>query len=214
MDALLTRLLDELYQDGLRYDAAEPDRRQRRRNLEPDAAALLWLLLHSTAARAVVEIGTSNGYSTIWFADAVRDTGGRLVSVDVDADAQREAVANLRRAGLDSVVELWRGDGGDYLRSLPDGSVDLLFLDAERPDYPGWWETIRRVLRPGGTLVVDNATSHAEEVAPFRRLVEAEPRYACTLVQVGKGEFLAVKPGPGDGPDRPAGRAAAGVPDP
>ncbi|MFL6127733.1 MAG: O-methyltransferase [Mycobacteriales bacterium] len=212
MDTLLTRLLDELYQDGLRYDAAQPDRRQRRRNLEPDAAALLWLLLHSTAARTVVEIGTSNGYSTIWFADAVRDAGGRLVSVDIDAEVQREAAANLRRAGVESVVELWRGDGGDYLRSLPDGSVDLLFLDSERPDYPGWWETIHRVLRPGGTLVVDNATSHAAEVAPFRRLVEAEPGYVCTLVEVGKGEFLAVKP-LDDGPDGTAGQAAAGVPD-
>ena len=213
MDASLSLLLDELYQDGLRYDAARADRRQRRRNLEPDAAAFLWLLLHSTAARTVVEIGTSNGYSTIWFADAVRATGGRLVSVDVDAGAQREAAANLRRAGVESVVELWRGDGGDYLRSLPDGSVDLLFLDAERPDYPGWWETVRRVLRPGGTLVVDNATSHAEEVAPFRRLVEAEPRYVSTLLEVGKGEFLAVKPRPDDGPAGPAGRAAAGGPD-
>lgn len=193
MDESLTRLLDELYQDGLRHDADQPDRLRRRRNLEPDAAAFVWFLLYAIAARSVVEIGTSNGYSTIWFADALRDTGGRLVSVDVDESVQRQAATNLGRAGVEAMVELWLGDGGDYLRSLPDGTVDLVFLDAERPDYVGWWQTIRRVLRPGGTLVVDNATSHAQEVAPLRRLVEAEPGHVSTLVEVGKGELVVVK---------------------
>jgi len=69
----------------------------------------------------------------------------------------------------------------------------VLFLDSERPEYPGWWPHPVRVLRPGGLLVVDNVLSHPDEVAPFLRLIEAEPALTATVVPVGKGELLAVK---------------------
>ena len=69
----------------------------------------------------------------------------------------------------------------------------MIFLDSERPEYPGWWPYLRRVLRPGGLLIVDNATSHVEQMAPFVALVTADPEFATCLIPVGKGEFLAVK---------------------
>jgi len=76
--------------------------------------------------------------------------------------------------------------------ALP-GADDLIFLDSERPEYPGWWPHLRRVLRPGGLLIVDNATSHVEQMAPLVALVTADPAFATCLVPVGNGEFLAVK---------------------
>jgi len=193
MDDKLRTLLDELYRDGLRFDEAQADRRDRRRNLEPDAAALLSVVVQAMGARAVLEVGTSNGYSTIWLADAVRAVGGRVISVDTDVEAQRLAAANLSAAGLRDVVELRVTDGGAALAELPDGGVDVLFLDSERPEYPGWWPHLLRVLRPGGLLAVDNVLSHPDEVAPLLALVEAEPAFTATVVPVGKGELLAVK---------------------
>jgi len=193
LDEKLRALLDELYRDGLRYDDAQADRLNRRRNLEPDAAVLLSVVIRAMGAREVVEIGTSNGYSTIWLADAVRARGGRVLSVDTDAAAQELAAANLAAAGLGELVRLQRGDGGAALAELPDGGTDVLFLDSERPEYPGWWPHPVRVLRPGGLLVVDNVLSHPDEIAPFLRLVEAEPALTATVVPVGKGELLAVK---------------------
>ena len=74
-----------------------------------------------------------------------------------------------------------------------DGAFDLIFLDSERPEYPGWWPHLRRVLRPGGLLVVDNATSHPEQMAPFVALVKADGEFVTSLVPVGNGEFLAVR---------------------
>ena len=84
-------------------------------------------------------------------------------------------------------------DAGRLLQRSDLGAYDLIFLDSERPEYPGWWPHLRRVLRPGGLLIVDNATSHAEEMAPFVALVTADPRFVTCLVPVGNGEFLAVK---------------------
>jgi predicted O-methyltransferase YrrM len=193
VDAALRDLLDRLYQEGLAHDAAEPDRQRRRRNLEPEAASFLWVLLQALRAPAVVEIGTSNGYSALWMADAARASGGRVTSVDMDAGVQREAAANLAASGLAEAVELVTSEGGRFLAGVPDRSLDLLFLDAERPEYARWWPHPRRVLRPGGLLVVDNVLSHPDEVVELRARVEGDQELASTIVPVGKGQLLAVR---------------------
>jgi len=72
-------------------------------------------------------------------------------------------------------------------------SLDFIFLDSERIEYVGWWPDLKRVLRPGGLIVVDNALSHEEEMAPFVALVSSDDDFETSLVPVGKGEFLAVK---------------------
>jgi predicted O-methyltransferase YrrM len=84
-------------------------------------------------------------------------------------------------------------DAGRVLQRSPDAGYDLVFLDSERPEYPGWWPDLKRVLRAGGLLVVDNAISHPEQMAPFVALVDADPAFTTSLVPVGNGEFLAVK---------------------
>lgn len=189
MNSELRTLLSELYADGTRHDDAEPDRLRRRRNLEPGSAELLTLVLRAANARDVVEIGTSNAYSAIWLADAVRDTGGRVVTVDVEE--WPGAVENVRAAGVEALVERRLADGRELLASLEDASVDLLFLDAERVEYPGWWPHPVRVLRPGGVLAVDNVLSHPDEVAEFLALVGGHGGFESTTVPVGKGLFLA-----------------------
>jgi predicted O-methyltransferase YrrM len=84
-------------------------------------------------------------------------------------------------------------DGGGVLAELPDGSQDVVLLDAHRPAYPGWWPHPVRVLRPGGLLVVDNVLSHPGDVAPFLALVDAEPALQAALSRTDKGQLLAVK---------------------
>lgn len=193
MDATVRQMIDELTTAAERHDAAEPDRLRRWRVLEPDAGSFVWFLVQAVEARAVMEIGTSRGVSTLWLADAARATGGRVLSVDTDPAAQRATADTLAGAGLDGFVDLRAADGGAVLAELADASVDLLFLDAERTEYPGWWPHPVRVLRPGGVLVADNATSHPEELAPLRALVEADPTLTTTMIPVGKGELVALR---------------------
>jgi predicted O-methyltransferase YrrM len=192
MDPALTELLGRLYTKGRKHDAAQSDRVARLRNLEPETARLLALLARATGARSVLELGTSNGYSTLWLADAVRDTGGRVVSVEIDPERSAAAAANLARADLDAHVELRVQDASDALAATPAGSVDLLFLDAERPHYVAYWPHALRVLRAGGLLAVDNVLSHADELEEFTALVEGE--LETTVVPAGAGLLLAVTP--------------------
>src|SRR5579859_3386063 len=110
MDRALTDLLDDLSAAGLAHDAGEAEHSRRRLNLEADTARLVAILVRSGRRSRVLEIGTSNGYSTIWLAWAVRGAGGTVTSIERDAGKQAEAAENLRRAGLLGAVRLIHGD--------------------------------------------------------------------------------------------------------
>jgi predicted O-methyltransferase YrrM len=186
------RVADEVLAASRAHDAAEPDRLRRLRNVEPETAAFLALLVRATRSQSVLEIGTSNGYSTIWLADAAETTGGSVVSIDVDAERTEMACANLATAGL--AAELRTEDAAHTLASASDGCWDLVFLDAERPAYVGYWPQLLRTLRPGGGLLaVDNVLSHAGDVVDVRRLIDAEPSVESVLVPIGAGVLLVVR---------------------
>ena len=193
MDPTVRRTIDELGAAAERHDATRPNRLDRWRVLEPDAGRLVWFLAQALGARSIVEVGTSRGVSTLWLADAARSAGGRVLSVDTDAAAQEHARRSVTEAGLADQVDFRVDDGGAVLADLPDGGVDLLFLDAERTEYPSWWPHPVRVLRPGGVLVADNALSHPEEIAPLRDLLEQDPVVTMETIAVGKGELLALR---------------------
>ena len=182
-----------LYAEGAEHDAAQADRSTRRLHLDPDAAALLAVVVEAAGATRVLEIGTSTGHSTLWLARAVADRGGTVLSVDVSAAAQAEAAAHLARVGLGEHVQLRCADGGEVLRSLPDGAQDVVFLDSDRSRYLDWWPDVLRVLREGGLLAVDNVLSHPDQVAGLRALVDADPRLRSTVSTAGKGLLLAVR---------------------
>jgi predicted O-methyltransferase YrrM len=192
VDDRVAAVLDELHRHGVEHDAGRADRLERLRNVEPDSARVLALLVRATGAQRLLEIGTSNGYSTVWLADALRDTGGRMLTVDTEADRSMQAARNLERAGLADLVELRVEDAAQTLRREPDAGRDMIFLDAERPFYPGYWPDLVRVLRPGGLLAVDNVVSHAGQVEEFRALVAADDRVGEALVPTGAGVLLVV----------------------
>jgi len=190
---LLDTLLTELEQFGRANDGANPERPRRMLNITRDTGELLAVLVRAAVARRVLEIGTSNGYSTLWLASAARAIGGAVTTVELSDYKVGLATANFSRSGLARYITLLHEDAGRVLQRATDGAYDLVFLDSERPEYPGWWPDLKRVLRPGGLLVVDNATSHQAEVAPFVALVSADRGFVTSLVPVGNGEFLAVK---------------------
>ena len=192
MDDVVQAVIDRVTEAAARHDATRADRLERWRVLEPDAGRFVWFLAQTLGARNIVEIGTSRGVSTLWLADAARATGGRVVSYDTDQDAQRDAAAVIAEAGLADFVELRPRDGGEGLAALGDGEVDLLFLDAERTEYPSWWPHPVRVLRTGGVLVADNALSHPDEIAPLHDLLVRDLT-AVTTIPVGKGELVALR---------------------
>jgi predicted O-methyltransferase YrrM len=182
----------EVFAAGREYDARQADRLSRLRNVEPPTAELLGVLVRATAARRVLEIGTSNGHSTLWLADAVQTTGGHVETLDLDPRRTALARENLERAGLGDVVECRTVGAAQALAAYPDGAWELVFLDAERPEYPAYWPDLRRTLAPGATLAIDNAISHASELTEFSRLLDSDSGLTSTLLPIGAGLILAV----------------------
>ena len=193
MDGHLRNFLEGLYRDGREFDAVQPDRLDRLRNLEPDSAALLALLVRANCPQRLLELGTSNGYSTIWLADAALSVGSEFTSVDVDSERLNQARANLRTVGLIETVKLVNTDAGELLRTSPAAHWGMVFLDAERRAYIDYWENLVRTLTPNGLVAVDNVLSHADEVADFRALVSADERVTEALAPTGAGVLLIVK---------------------
>jgi len=189
----LDNLLTELEQFGRDNDRATAERPRKMLNITRDTGEFLALLVRAMLARRVLEIGTSNGYSTLWLASAARDITGSVTTVEKSQYKIDLAAKNFARSGLTSSISQVNDDAGRLLGASPDDAFDLIFLDSERPEYSGWWPNLRRVLRPGGLLVVDNATSHPAEVASFVAVVKADPEFVTSLVPVGNGEFLAVR---------------------
>ncbi|WP_049400568.1 O-methyltransferase [Stenotrophomonas maltophilia] len=190
---MLQALKDELVRFGADNDARESERGRRMLNITPDTGEFLSVLVRFGQARRVLEIGTSNGYSTLWLAEATAATDGHVTTLEYAEDKVAMARDTFARSGLDAHITLVHADAGSWLLQAANASIDLLFLDSDRGQYAGWWPQLRRVLRPGGLLVVDNATSHAEEMQPLRVLLDADPDFSTSLVPVGNGELLAVR---------------------
>jgi predicted O-methyltransferase YrrM len=186
------RHAQELYATSHEHDQDLP-RLERFRNLEPPTAELLGVLIRTAGSRRILELGTSNGYSTIWLADAAEANGGRVVSVDVDRTRTDLARESLLGAGLETRVELRTEDAGLTLSQSADSAWDFIFLDSERPAYPGYVSDLVRTLAPAGILAVDNVLSHENELVEFTALIEAQEDLTQTVVPVGAGLRLAVR---------------------
>jgi len=192
MDDKLIALLDRLAHFGEENDARGIERSRKMLNITPDTGRFLWILVRARRATRILEVGTSNAYSTIWLADAARETSGRVTTLECDLDKIALARANLAEAGLAEYIDLLEGEAAKTLIQLP-GPFDVVFLDADRHQYLTYFELVFPKLVSGGLLVADNAVSHAHELAAYLMRVKADPRLFSVTLPVGKGEELSVK---------------------
>jgi len=189
----LQSILNELETFGQSNDQAILDRARRMLNITRDTGEFLSVMILATNARQILETGTSNGYSTLWLASAAQAIHGHVTTIERSEFKIPLAARNFERSGLSETISQVKGNAGDFFKEEKSRRFDLVFLDSERYEYRDWWPDIRRVLRPGGLLVVDNATSHAEELEPFMALVSADAEFVTCTVSIGNGEFLATR---------------------
>jgi len=191
-DAEIRAFLSELYERGQQNDTREQERSKKMLNLEPETAQFLHILISSSHRTRILEIGTSNGYSTIWLAWAASHTGGHMISIDRDADKQTQADANLRRVGLRELVDLRCGNATEIIADLP-GPFDCVFFDADRFSAPAQLTLLMPKLAPDVFLLADNVLSHPTEIAGYLRELETLPHFDRLIVPIGKGLSIAYR---------------------
>ncbi|MFQ5993267.1 MAG: O-methyltransferase [Nitrospiraceae bacterium] len=192
MDDTLIALLDRLARFGAEHDTQGVERARKMLNVTPDTGRFLWILVRVSRATRILEVGTSNAYSTIWLADAAQETSGRVTTLENNPDKVALARANLGEAGLAEYVDLREGDAAETLVQLA-GPFDFVFLDADRPQYLIYFELVISKLVSGGLLVADNVISHAQELTDFLAQVRSDSRLFSLTVPIGKGEELSFK---------------------
>ncbi len=182
IDPQLRALLDEIHRYG--------EERGGMWNITPETGAFFHFLLQAIGAQRALEVGTSNGYSTIWLADALARTGGRLTTLEINPDKVRLATENLRRAGLLSRVQIVQGDARLTIRQQ-QGPFDFIFIDANKDAYLEYLDAALECVRPGGVIAADNVRSHAEELRGFVERVTSDARLEAVELPFGGGQILA-----------------------
>lgn len=180
-------------------------RRDRFPIIGPAAGKLCYLLARAMSARRVFELGSGYGYSTLWFARAVRENGGGEVHHTVwNADLQARARANVVEAGYEDVVRFHLGEAVAALRAA-EGPFDLLFNDIDKDGYPASLPVMKEKLRVGGMILIDNMLWQGrifdpedrepttEGVRSFTRLLQADPDFVFQLLPVRDGLIAALR---------------------
>ncbi|HDR7795877.1 TPA: class I SAM-dependent methyltransferase [Bacillus luti] len=189
----LDSLLFQLEQYGEEHDRNKKTREEKLRNISREMGQFLSILVKGCHAKNILEIGTSNGYSTLWLANAVEETNGNVITVELSSERVGEALMNFEKAKLLQRIDIHNQEAGAFLDTQQDQSFDFIFLDSERTQYMWWWEHIKRVLVPKGFIVIDNATSHAEELEQFLQMIEDDEAFETVLLTFQKGAFVARK---------------------
>jgi predicted O-methyltransferase YrrM len=147
------------------------------------------VLIRESKARRILELGTSYGYSTVWLAHAARETGGRVITVDVSAEKQAHARAVLARSGLDACVEFHAADALTFLTTMRD-EYDVVLLDLWKETYVACIDALSGQLRPGATIVADNMIEPPiarTEAARYLDHVDSLPDLQTVVLPIGNG---------------------------
>jgi predicted O-methyltransferase YrrM len=153
----------------------------------------LRVLVASNRSKKALEIGGASGYSAIWIGLALRETGGRLVTIEYDAARAKELTANIQRAGLADVVQVVSGDAFAEIPKVA-GTFDFVFLDAWKKDYKRFLDIVYPRLDKGGLFVAHNVVNKRSEMGDFLDAVHKNPSLWTTIVSPsGEGMSVSLK---------------------
>jgi len=142
------------------------------------------LLVATSRAKRALEIGTASGYSAIWIAMGLRETGGQLVTIEYDKTRAQEATENIKKAGLSDIV---RVISGDALAEIPklSASFDFVFCDAWKRDYQKYFQLSFPLLNKGGLFLAHNVVNKQNEMTDFLKTIRTSPAVLTTIVSPG-----------------------------
>ncbi len=160
--------------------------------LPRDAAQFLHALILATTANRAVEIGTGYGYSGLWIASALAETGGTLITIDRDQRKVDIARTYFASAGLDTHVDLRTGIASEILATL-DGPIDFVLNDADKDNCIRYVELLANKLRDRAVVLTDNTSTHPDQLADFLAWMRNRNDFYTTTLPIGNGMELSIK---------------------
>jgi predicted O-methyltransferase YrrM len=193
MKSELAVFLKELENFGVANDREMTDKTKRMRNVTPETGRFLSFMASATQSKNILEIGTSNGYSTLWLAESVQENGGHVTTIEYLASKAELAQSNFEQAKMSKWINLIVMDAGEYINKLETDSIDMIFLDSDRKEYVEWWGDLSRILKRQGLIVVDNVITHFSELQDFFELVSKDKGFKTMKLPIESGLLLLTK---------------------
>ena len=165
-------------------------------NISRETANFLNMLIKISGAKNVLEVGTSNGYSGIWIANALKKTGGHLTTIEYYEKRIVLARENFKKCEVDDIITIKQGSACEILEQLcsqDDFMIDFAFIDACKEEYIKYFEIIDKKLKSGGIIAADNITSHPEKVATFVDKIKSDKNYQVEILELPSGLLLGYK---------------------
>lgn len=153
---------------------------------------LLRLLAETIGAKNIVEIGTSTGESAVWFAMALRSTGGHLYTHEIDEGRAEIAAENFKKAGVDDLITIVLGDAHEKVKLIKD-PIDILFLDADKEGYIDYLEKLVPLIRPGGLIIAHNMNSRQADPRYLKEITTNPDFETLFLIREGTGVGVTMK---------------------
>jgi predicted O-methyltransferase YrrM len=160
--------------------------------LDPDSAKFISLLVVSKKARVIVEVGTGEGYSTLWLAYAAMSTGGTVITCEIDPAKAAAAQRNVEQAGMAAYVEILTGDARELLRHRAE-PVDFLFIDADFGQYETYFDVVYKRMSVGSVVVADDVVESENELADYTTYAQNHPNLESVTLPLGQGLEFSVK---------------------
>lgn len=173
------KFLDTLFAYGQQHDMY---------NVPPSDGRFLRLLAASSGARRALEIGSSNGLSAIWIGLGLKETGGRLITIEIDHDKAQQAKENVRKVGMEGIIEVIEGDAFKVIPKL-EGTFDFIFLDAWKEDYKRFFDIFYPKVEKGGVIAAHNAVLMANYMQDYLDAVNNDPDLLTVIAQTGSDGF-------------------------
>ena len=169
-------------------------------NLPHESANFINMLIKMNQIKTVLEIGTSNGYSAIWICNALKETGGHLVSLEFWQKRIDLAEVNLEECKLREFATIKCGSALTLIQELEPKDfkndkleLDMIFIDANKSEYIKYFELVHPLLKKGGIILADNVTSHQETTHPFMEEIYGRKDYQVELLPFDGGLLMALK---------------------
>lgn len=165
-------------------------------NVDRDSANFLNMTIKMINAKSALEIGTSNGYSGIWIARALKETGGKLTTIEYWDKRSLLAIENFKKAGVNDIITTLTGDAIDILREMKkenEQKFDFIFVDANKAEYIEYFSSFDSMLLDGGVIISDNILSHYKKTKNYVETLMNHPNYQSQLLNFEAGMLLSRK---------------------
>jgi len=143
-------------------------------SVPPEDGEVLRLLTEAVDAKNVVEIGTSNGYASIWFCLALRSRRGKLTTFEIDTHRAALARENFKKAGVDKLVTIIVGNAHEKVKTLK-GPIDIVFIDADKDGYLDYLNKLLPLVKPGGLIIAHDTTDVVSQMQDYLDAVMTNP---------------------------------------